>query len=235
MTRSTFLLSLFSLLLFLGHSVLAQDVRSQSLTRLKALGFKPASSLPTETGRTALRPQEEIEARMDALHSLVLWVAVPQGTYDDAAMKKAALSGKYSQWLTAEEKAIFQLSKREAKAKHLDSIGWQMENIWALAWVLGYAEEPALAGQLQGDLARDLIFGFCEKGERKLRPLADVVAEEDLFYCAHNAVRSAQMGAETVPQGFDPAADGGGIHERRHALTWCLSPGVSWKDTDLST
>ena len=58
---------------------------------------------------------------------------------------------------------------------------------------------------------------------------------EDLFYCAHDAVRSAQLGGATVPIGFHPIDDGGGIHERRHALTWALSPGTDWDDTDLST
>lgn len=29
--------------------------------------------------------------------------------------------------------------------------------------------------------------------------------------------------------------DGGAIHERRHALTWAISDGVSWDDTDLTT
>jgi hypothetical protein len=39
----------------------------------------------------------------------------------------------------------------------------------------------------------------------------------------------------TVPADFDPIANGGVIHERRHALTWALAPGVSWDDIDLST
>lgn len=29
--------------------------------------------------------------------------------------------------------------------------------------------------------------------------------------------------------------DGGAIHERRHSLTWILSPGIDWDDTDMST
>lgn len=68
-----------------------------------------------------------------------------------------------------------------------------------------------------------------------VRSVAEVVALEDLFYCAHNAVRSAQLGHNTVPEGFHPVRDGGVIHERRHALTWCLESGVSWDETDLST
>ena len=61
---------------------------------------------------------------------------------------------------------------------------------------------------------------------------------EDLFYCVHNAVRSAQLAMHEenddavgiVPEGFDPIANGGVIHERRHALTWALSPGVDWDE-----
>ena len=67
------------------------------------------------------------------------------------------------------------------------------------------------------------------------RALAEVVALEDHFYAAHNAARSAQLGGRTVPKGFHPVVNGGVVHERRHALTWALSPGVAWDDTDLST
>ncbi len=56
-----------------------------------------------------------------------------------------------------------------------------------------------------------------------------------LFYCLHNAVRSAQCGDDTVPPGFDPIGNGGVVHERRHSLTWMLSKGIEWDDTDLST
>ncbi len=62
-----------------------------------------------------------------------------------------------------------------------------------------------------------------------------VAKTEDLFYCAHNAVRSGQMGGDTVPDWFDSMSDGGAIHERRRALTWAVSPGRSWSETDLST
>jgi hypothetical protein len=70
----------------------------------------------------------------------------------------------------------------------------------------------------------------------KLRPATELVELEDLFYCAHNAVRSAQLGkASAVPDGFHPVLHGEAVHERRHSLTWILSPGVVWSDTDLST
>lgn len=63
----------------------------------------------------------------------------------------------------------------------------------------------------------------------------DLIKKEDLFYCLHNAVRSAQLGNSTVPVAFDPIGNGGVIHERRHSLTWMLSSGIDWDETDLST
>jgi hypothetical protein len=220
--------------LLLATVAAADEVRDANLKLLTDKGFRVAPSLPIDR-HSKLRPQDEIEHRLDALISLVLWVTAPPGVLDDEALKKKALSGTLSSWLTEDEKAIFKLDKATARAEHIDTIGWQMENVWGLAWVLGYNIAPPLQGQLEGEQARDLILGFGVEGERRLRPVEEVVKMEDLFYCAHNAVRSAQLGGDTVPDGFDPMGDGGCIHERRHALTWCLSPGVDWEDTDLST
>lgn len=51
-----------------------------------------------------------------------------------------------------------------------------------------------------------------------------------------STVRGAQLGnASMVPARFHPVMDGGAIHERRHSLTWILSPGIDWDDTDMST
>ena len=226
--------SLLLLLLLLATVVGADEVRETNLKLLNEKGFRVAPSLPTER-YGELRPQEEIEHRLDALISLVLWVTAPPGVLNDEALKEKALSGDLAAWLTEDEKAIFQLDQAPAQAELSDTIGWQMENVWGLAWVLGYNIAPPLQGQLQGEQARDLILGFGIEGDRQLRPVEEVVKMEDLFYCAHNAVRSAQLGGDTVPEGFDPMGDGGCIQERRHALTWCLSPGVDWEDTDLST
>lgn len=221
------------LLLFLTSMILAQSFRESNLERLGKLGFKVSPSLPVRADRE-LRPKEEIVARLQALRSYVLWVAAPSP--EKALVFKARIDSKgQAKWLTAKELAVFKLEQSAARAKYLDEIGWQMENMWALAWVLGFEHEPALSGQVQGDLARELVFRFADKSEYDFRNLSEVIAEEDLFYCAHNAVRSAQGGGKTIPKGYHPVEDGGGVHERRHALTWCLSPGVSWEDTDLST
>jgi hypothetical protein len=94
-----------------------------------------------------------------------------------------------------------------------------LENMWPLAWVLGFPRPPALDG----------------KAARPPRRPDEVERLEDRFSGCHNAVRSARLGGSTVPRGFDPVVHGRAIQERRHALSWCLSPGTSWDDTDLAT
>ncbi|MBX3275809.1 MAG: DUF4272 domain-containing protein [Sandaracinaceae bacterium] len=146
--------------------------------------------------------------------------------------------------LTVEEQALLDLPREEAAA-HRGVIGWSLENLWPLAWALGFEPEPTVDGPMIGEpIIRALFFEFLPGldatvadllAKAKPRSLEEVARREDLFYCAHDAVRSAQLGEDTVPEGFDPRADGGVVHERRHALTWMLSAGVGWDDTDLGT
>jgi hypothetical protein len=59
---------------------------------------------------------------------------------------------------------------------------------------------------------------------------------EDIFYCVHNTARSAVLGnPQFAPEGFHAVIGCGIVQERRQALTWALSPGVEWDDTDVST
>jgi Domain of unknown function (DUF4272) len=118
--------------------------------------------------------------------------------------------------------------------------------MWALAWVLGFHPPPdPVSGQVSDEISRAIVLDFLPGLDASVDDLLErarprtqeqVVELEDVFYCAHNAVRSAQTGSTTaVPKDFHPVRDGGAIHERRHSLTWAISPGVKWEETDLST
>jgi hypothetical protein len=199
--------------------------REKSLATLKKLGFKVAGSLPTKRENEKLRPALQIVERFLALQALFLWVA---GSED---MKRIDVKRS----LTPEERAIYALPRAKAKSLHQGTIGWRLENMWPLAWILGFEPRPPASGEMiDGKTIRAMLFDF-EPKKDKVRSEADVLDLEDLFYCAHNAGRSAQLGGKTVPKGFDPIAGTGVIHERRHALTWATSPRVKWDDTDLST
>ena len=180
-----------------------------------------------------------------ALDALFTWVAFLEKDVPSERVEGYIGRNGLRDWLTEEEGEIVSLPRAEARESHVDDIGWKLENMWALAWVLGFGPEPTLDSSLVGeDVTRPMIFeflpgldgtveGFATKVSP--RPVADVSAMEYRFYCAHNAVRSAQLGSRTVPDGFHPVLHGGAIHERRHSLTWCLARDTAWEDTDLST
>jgi hypothetical protein len=223
----------------------AAALRQQVLQSLEGKGFRPARWLPPPDLARQVRPAREIAARLMALADLFTWASAPESAVASDSLRKHLKQNGLRDWLTAEEAEIVVLPRAKAQQDHGDNIGWKLENMWPLAWVLGFELEPTIeAAQIDNAVARAILLKFLPGldgtveqlvQKSQLRPAAAVIALEDRFYCAHNAVRSAQQGENTVPEGFHPVVHGGAVHERRHALTWCLSPGTTWDDTDLST
>jgi Domain of unknown function (DUF4272) len=223
----------------------AQELRAKVFEELAVLGFRPAGSLPLPDMGVSLRPAEEIAARLMALDALFTWVAFPEENVDSGRIVDYVNRNRLREWLTDDEVEILDLPRGEAHESHVDNIGWRLENMWALAWVLGFEPEPNLdASQVGDDVTGPMFYTFLPGLGRTVadllakttpRNLDEVIAMEYRFYCAHNAVRSAQLGRPTVPEGFHPVVHGGSVHERRHSLSWCIAPGETWDDTDLST
>ncbi|WP_309381151.1 DUF4272 domain-containing protein [Cerasicoccus frondis] len=228
---------------------LGAALRAHSNHALEEAGFRCAPSLPTLGHRAGvpgkLRPEGDIEKRL--LVNYVLYLYVVFGEDDISKDDLGAFMSVYNlpDEFTQEEAVILTTPRSEARKQYMDSIGWKLENMAALAWLLGYDVKPSLDGKMiHGDAIGALLEftgGAWEGPEAfrkalKLRSEAEVQQLEDTFYCAHNAVRSAQMGyADQAPKGFHPVMNGGVIHEKRHVLTWALSPGTPWDETDLST
>ncbi|UTD16668.1 DUF4272 domain-containing protein [Tenacibaculum mesophilum] len=216
-------------------------VRSQSITTCLNAGFHPASSLPT-IRETKLRPADEIAGRLHAIKALVLWLMVPSENLPDEKIINFINQNKLFGYMTLEEKEILDASRNDIELRN--SIGWKFENAWPLAWYFGY-DEPEISGQMMtGEQMQEIFINYtCSLDtlisdwlpQQHTLEEEKLVEKEDLFYCLHNAVRSAQLGGNTTPDGFDPIANGGVIHERRHSLTWMLSNGTEWENTDLST
>lgn len=225
-------------------------IRQQSLQTLSKGGFQAADWLPTADHRAGvpgkLRPVREIALRLMALDALFTWASAPEDAVATDRLKAYIDRNDLRAHLTEDERAMLSLSRKAAREQHSAVVGWRLENMWALAWVLGFETPPdPMLGQIPSDVSRAVILEFLPGldasvddllKKAKPRTQQEVVALEDVFYCSHNAVRSAQTGSKTsVPSNFDPIGDGGAIHERRHSLTWTISPGVEWDDTDLST
>jgi Domain of unknown function (DUF4272) len=223
----------------------AEQLSTKVFADLRAAGFQPAESLPMPDMDAKTRPPQEIAARLMALDALFTWVAFPEENAAAERVVKYIERNGLRDWLTPQEAAILALDRAEAHEGHVDNIGWKLENMWPLAWALGFALEPTVeAAQIPNEVTRAIFYEFLAgldatiekqiaRGAARLS--AELIALEYRFYCAHNAVRSAQLGGKTVPAGFHPIVHGGAVHERRHSLTWCISPENSWEDTDLST
>jgi hypothetical protein len=226
-----------------------ESLRRKSLEQLSQLGFQVADNLPVERtiagGGPQLRPKNEILSRVLAIKALWLWVDLHPQAESEATVLEMLDEAGLRAHLTTQEAEILSLSRKDAVAQHGHLMGWKNENCWPLAWALGFPEAPSVdQGQVSGKLGKHLMLEWLPNNASEcraleadcaLRSVSEVQALEDLFYCAHNAVRSAQLGGTTVPEDFDPVNEGGCIHERRHSLTWLLSPGIGWDETDLST
>ena len=219
-------------------------MRERHYFELARRRFRCATWLPIKSAdQTVLRPLSEIVARVCALNALVNWVVNPK--LRDELLQAFVERHALHEHLTPPELEILALPRSEAQDAAMNTIGWKLENMWALCWVLGFDPAPPFyQGQLPGEISQAMIFGFLPhmQGNTEIAPdrfkprsRQQVIELEDLYYCCHNAVRSAQVGKPAVPRGFHPIYDGGAIHERRHALSWCLEPESSWDTTDLST
>lgn len=217
------------------------DARLENVKTCLNAGFKPAPSLPTEFDRK-LRPAIEIANRLNAIKALSLWLLVPEENLSNDRILKFVEQNKLQDFMTDEERSILTLPRDDEQGRN--QIGWKFENAWPLAWYFGY-KEPEINGEMMaGDQMQEIFMKYTcpldqttEEWIKNTTTISEqnLKQKEDLFYCLHNAVRSGQLGSNTVPNGFDPIGNGGVIHERRHSLTWMLSDGTSWNDTDLST
>jgi hypothetical protein len=220
-----------------------ESIRTSTQRTLAELGFRFSRGLPLSEPDYRPRPRIEIAGRLLVLHALCIYVSAPEDRFPTAALRARIETHSLADHLTRDERAILDMSRADANAEHAGMIGWKMENMVPLAWALGHEATPRIAGDMiDGDALRDL-FRFCPKepaaflAAGTLRPADDLRLLEDAFYAAHNAARCAVFGRDPscVPEGFDPMSGLGVIQERRMALTWMLSPGVAWDDTDLST
>lgn len=217
------------------------DLRLDNISICLSSGFKPATSLPTEFERK-LRPKVEIAKRLNAIKAIVLWLMVPEEELSNERILNFVSDNGLDLFLADDERQILNSSRNDEELRNL--IGWKFENAWSLAWYFGYIA-PDITGQMMtGEQMQEILINYTCPLDEKIENWAetaktvsdeDLNKKEDLFYCLHNAVRSAQLGRQTVPQNFDPIGNGGVIHERRHSLTWMLSDRTEWDETDLST
>ena len=215
----------------------ANKMRKIHLQKLADIGMLAADWMPTADQRLAnqLRPKSEIIKKLMATYITSAWVCAPADVVSNDEIKSYLATNQLKRNSFSDKETGWMQTKRAEANQFSGQAGWLLENIWSLAWLLGAAGLPTpnissdqTSHEVMGPIRDDLLGGLDKTFDQlmsrtKLRRLESVIALEDLMYCAHNSVRTVD-----IPHG-------GLIHERRQSLTWALSPGVRWDDTDVST
>lgn len=137
--------------------------------------------------------------------------------------------------LTAKESSII-VGECEPSEETRTCLKWQIESLWAAAWVGNLANELSPVQDISSSLAswfpslrnNEPANAFFEKFN--LRSRDDIYKKLDLFYRAHWHSRNCQLeGKDSDP--FHP----GPVQHRRHFLEWVLHSETKWDDVDLST
>src|SRR5262245_46661657 len=122
----------------------AKSLRKTVFAELEALGFRMAPSLPLPDVKRKVRPPEEIAARLMARDDHFTWAGIAEMFVPSKPVRRHIKENGLRNWLTKEECQIVKSPRHRAYAANAFCIGWKLENMWPLAWALGFGPEPAL-------------------------------------------------------------------------------------------
>lgn len=227
-----------------GPGIAIGPVRSKNRGLISRLGLRVSASLP-ERSNPVVRPAREIANRIIAFKTVLMYVLAPPEVISTTAIQTAVRNFQMGSWFTSEEKELLTTPRQQAATEQIDSIGWLLESLLALCWCLNQnvplsatitpldAEDSrSIYGNWTPFLNENLPNWFAQV---RVRGVEEIAAMEDLYFCLHNAARNVALSNEPPPTGFLPGSHDLVIQHRRQALTWVLSPGVSWDKTDLSS
>jgi hypothetical protein len=168
-----------------------------------------------------LRPAREIASRLMACDAVCSWVELPEDVAAAERLRAYAERNGLAGWMTRAERRVWEAPRAPAASP-------AREELWPLAWALGFDPAPPPDGATVADKrVRGILCDFLPGLDARVdelcgrpRGAAEVAAVEELFYCAEHAA--------SLPAGFDPAVHGEVIRRRRRALTFCL--GGPWDD-----
>ena len=211
-----------------------RHIEALEVFELEVADWMPLADIRFQGTKTQLRPQAEIVRRMLAAYAATAWVCAPPELFPSGLitqyikgnqLKKRSFSKREITWM--------EMKREETEAFEVEA-GWIFENLWGLAWMLGFEltvnpndhqANDSILGPLNNEFLGQFELSFDDMMEKtQLRSVEQIITLEDLMYCAHNGERNSQ---NVIAAGI--------MQERRHPLTWALSPGVLWDDTDVST
>jgi hypothetical protein len=229
------------------YLIAAKEIRAESLDFLEPRGFslsQASSNLPLPNLKQTLRPLADIVGRVMAMQTLFLYVALEEEQERSETLQKYITQNYLMSHFTPEEARVFSLPRTQAREHYQASIGWLLEGIWSLAWVLGYNKKPEVhVREIPVDVTQDIFLVFLpEVGSFlddffhrvSLRHVDEVITLEDRFFCALHAFSLSNRGINALPKAFSTPFYESIITERLHALHWSLTPTLPWEALMLS-
>jgi hypothetical protein len=204
-----------------------KGIRAESQVAARACGVRIPDHLPLPDPISSLRSKKEVEDRILALHAVV---AASFG-FD----KTKALSWIRQEFLQ-DALSPFEKDFLEQGKGSPAYFRSQVEAMWVLAWGLSIVANLDFRKACDSGFVRimpDLKASESGKpwrGKAVLRSADELLAQCDLAYCLHWAIRQASLDRK-------PPSDGlrdGVVVPRRRSLEWMLS-NESWDDISLDT
>jgi hypothetical protein len=212
-------------------------IREQSVQRLRRWKLSDPGPLPLhgEKDFEWMRPAPSVAKRCHAIAAaLALAHRAPVQTVRDA-VEDNELEGS----LGARELELLRVLEGDADAGEpalqqlLVDIAWREEALHALLWALGLVDDLPPDRMCPKSPVYELLAPGLDPGNARqdvqLRPLAQIAAMLDFYYCLHWHARKAQYHGDVWDYQIAP----GVVLERRRALEW-LFQDAEWEDVDLA-
>ena len=212
-------------------------IREQSVRRLKRWKLADPGSLPLHTAEDFdwVRDAADVADRCHAIAAaLALAHRAPVRTVREAIEEfglERSLGTRELELLDVLEGDVE--IEQPALQQLLVDVSWREEGLHALLWALGLVgdlppDEMCPKQPVYEQLAPGLQPGNASS-DLKLRPLSEIAAMLDLYYCLHWHARKAQYHGDVWDYEIAP----GVVLERRRALEW-LFQDERWEDVDLA-
>jgi hypothetical protein len=212
-------------------------IREQSVQRLGRWKLSDPGPLPLhrEQDFDWMRAAPSVANRCHAIAAaLALAHRAPVQTVR-AAVDDNDLEGS----LGARERELLRVREGDVDAGEAElqqllvDISWREEALHALLWALGLVDDLPPDQMCPKSAVYELLApGLDPRNARQdvqLRPLAQIAAMLDFYYCLHWHARKAQYHGDVWDYQIAP----GVVLERRRALEW-LFQDAEWEDVDLA-
>ena len=211
-------------------------IRERSVRKLARWKLPDPGVLPLHSDADFdwVRDAADVAARC---HAIGAALALQQGA-PPKRIRKALEENDLERWLGARELRLLRHLERDlnmdAEDLHQTSvdISWREEALWALMWSIELVDDLPPDELCDREPFYERLAPDLDPSQGRtdvaLRPLDELAAMLDFYYCLHWHARNAQYHGRM----WDPEIAPGVVLERRRALEW-LFQDVPWEDVDL--